>query len=62
MEIVGEIEKHSFETGNRFDAANWQADLERFLEHPELSKLKDRPEIYGATADDVKAPLLLNEN
>ena len=50
------IELHAFENGYRFDPAMWATDLERFLAHPELASLKDRPEIYRAAATDI-APL-----
>ena len=42
-ELEGAIELHAFENGNRFDPAMWATDLERFLAHPELASLKDRP-------------------
>lgn len=54
--LVGEIPYRSFEGGQplpNFDT--WRADLERFLAHPELAPLKDRPEIRGATAEQVAA-------
>jgi len=52
-ELVGEIENHSFEGGNRFDPALWKLDMERFLEHPKLAFLKDRPEICRTSASDI---------
>lgn len=55
--LVGEIEHHSFESGNPFDPAMWRLDMERFLEEPTLAFLKDRPEIYRASASDIAALL-----
>lgn len=53
--LVGRVERHSFEGGNKFDAAMWKLDMERFLEHPKLASLKNRPDIYSASADDIAA-------
>lgn len=53
-QLVGEVEERSFENGNRFDADLWNLDMERFLDHPNLLSLKDRPEIFRTSADDAK--------
>jgi hypothetical protein len=55
--LVGEIGHHSFESGNRFDPAMWKLDMERFLEHPKLASLKNRPDIYRTSASDIAALL-----
>lgn len=55
--LVGRVERHSFENGNRFDPTMWKLDMERFLEHPKLASLKDRPDIYRASAGDIAALL-----
>lgn len=53
--LVGEIEYRSFEGGNGFDAGLWADDLARFLDHPALAFLKERPEICGASAETAAA-------
>lgn len=55
--LVGPVAPRSFESENRFDHARWAEDIERFLEHPSLSHLRNRLEVYGATAMDVAALL-----
>ncbi|WP_159079880.1 hypothetical protein [Methyloceanibacter sp. wino2] len=52
-QLVGQVEERSFENGNRFDASQWKHDMECFLDHPNLSKLKDRPEIFRTLANDA---------
>jgi hypothetical protein len=58
VQLVGDIQEKSFESGNRFDPIMWKEDVERFLAHPDLGHLKNRPEIYRASAES--AGVLLN--
>lgn len=53
--LVGPVEPRSFENGNPFDPAAWQSDLKRFLGHPAMTALRERPEIAQASAEDVAA-------
>jgi hypothetical protein len=57
VRLVGDIEEKSFESGNRFDSFMWKEDVERFLAHPDLEQLKERPEIYRAPAQSAQALL-----
>lgn len=52
-QLVGAVERRSFEGGNAFDPARWTTDLEHFLAHPGMASLKDRPGISRASAEDV---------
>lgn len=55
--LVGRVECHSLEGGNRFDPAMWKLDMQRFLEHPNLALLKTQPQIYNTSASDIAALL-----
>lgn len=51
--LVGAIQTQSFADGNRFASEKWAADVERFLEHPTLSHLRQHAAIMHTTAKDM---------
>lgn len=51
-QLAGDMTMKSCADGNQlFDARTWQRDVQRFLEHPSLTYLKDDPEVRRAASD-----------